>query len=407
MERATFDVQLVTPCFLGDAKQDAEWRAASIRGHLRWWYRAVAGEAHAGDLSKVKEGEERIFGSARRSAALRVRALNPSEAIKESFGDRLSAQKIATLWGEPAAAARLQLQGGHASNPLHYLGYGPIDKGTLKRDYLPPKAETCFELQWNRTVPEEWKTIFERSLWAWLHLGGLGVRSRKGFGSLRLMKVDGDGADRLAPPETREKYLEQARSRLPLGSTHGALPEWTHFSANSRIYLGTERNEGALDAMERLGAWLIGFRRRYGSPTDNRPLRKDGTGSLSGRDYTWAAPNGKNPRGGFPDRAGFGLPLPFKRNITPQYSVGESVLWEAPGGDPRRASPLLLHVARLGDEFVPVLTYLPARFLPPNGKLYFEGHPGNKSSPTAEQLDVVERFLDDLAAKKLIERVTP
>jgi hypothetical protein len=72
MLRQTFKVELVTPCFLGGAKGQAEWRGASIRGQLRWWFRAVAGAGFAGDLDKVRAAEEEIFGSTRRSSALRV-----------------------------------------------------------------------------------------------------------------------------------------------------------------------------------------------------------------------------------------------------------------------------------------------------------------------------------------------
>ncbi len=83
------------------------------------------------------------------------------------------------------------------------------------------------------------------------------------------------------------------------------------------------------------------------------------------------------------------------------------MVWESRGGDTRRASPLLLHVARVGEDFVPVLIYLPARFLPEGGRLYFQGDTGKTSEPTSEQLGVIGRFLDDLASeeKKLIERV--
>ena len=54
MLRQTFKVELVTPCFLGGAKGQADWRGASIRGQLRWWFRAVAGAYFAADLDQVR-----------------------------------------------------------------------------------------------------------------------------------------------------------------------------------------------------------------------------------------------------------------------------------------------------------------------------------------------------------------
>ena len=87
---------------------------------------------------------------------------------------------------------------------------------------------------------------------------------------------------------------------------------------------------------------------------------------------------------------------------------GETLLWDAPDGDPRRASPLLLHVARLGkNTFFPVLSYLPADFLPEEGKVYFEDETAKSSPPTPEQLAIVQSFLDDLTSKGLIQQVAP
>jgi len=405
MERAIFRVQLVTPCFLGGAVKQAEWRAASLRGQLRWWYRAVAGAVYAGDLARVREGEERIFGSTRRSAALRVRALNPPVALEgnaQSFGDPRSEKQLAEIWGDPEAAARLRLREGYPSRPLHYLGYGPVAGGKVERSYLPAKAETCFELQWSRPVEEELRRLFDRALWAWLHLGGLGARNRKGFGSLRLLGIEGSWTSGFPPPpQTRDALIQQIREMLPWKEGNSGLPRWTCFSSRSRIYLGRDDHDFGMDAMEKIGAWLIGFRRRYGSPSDERA-------ALRNRDYAWASPKGKDPRGGFPDRVGFGLPLPFKRKIGKSAFEGETLLWDAPDGDPRRASPLLLHVARLGkNTFFPVLSYLPADFLPEEGKVYFEDETAKSSPPTPEQLAIVQSFLDDLTSKGLIQQVAP
>jgi CRISPR-associated protein Cmr1 len=193
---------------------------------------------------------------------------------------------------------------------------------------------------------------------------------------------------------------------LPLESSREELPEWTHFSRRSRVYAGVETFSWGMDAMERLGAWLIGFRRRYGSSLDARR-------NLTDRDYEWAAPKGRLSlqKQDFPDRAGFGLPLPFRKKSKDsdgyEKDKGQNVTWGSPDGDTRRASPLLLHVARVGDKFVPVLTYLPARFLPEGGLLYFQGDDHKTSEPTPGQLKVIDRFLDDLASeeKKLIEKV--
>lgn len=115
----------------------------------------------------------------------------------------------------------------------------------------------------------------------------------------------------------------------------------------------------------------------------------------------------RKSRHDIPDRAGFGLPLLFKRRVGSRRE-GENVTWALPGdekdGDTRRSSPLLLHVARFGQSYIPILTYLPAKLIP--GKLKFEGK-AKMFEPTGRQLGIVNEFLDDLASKSLIEEVKP
>ena len=64
MRTETFHIELITPCFCGGAEPErqAEIRAPSIRGQLRWWFRTLGGFASLQPKS-VREQEEMIFGS--------------------------------------------------------------------------------------------------------------------------------------------------------------------------------------------------------------------------------------------------------------------------------------------------------------------------------------------------------
>jgi len=392
MKRERIELEIVTPCFLRGAQQTAEWRAASIRGQLRWWFRAVAGAAYEGDLQKVRDAEDLLFGSTDRSSLLRIRTSPTPAAVPGSthfpLGPSLTAAEIANLWGErnEATLRRLRLDR-DGSRPVHYLGFGPIVGNQLERPYLPPETPVHFEILWMRDLEDSNLRLFDQALWAWLHLGGIGGRSRRGFGSLQKKPFPGD----------RKAFIEQARALLKLGREAGRLStEWTCFNAGSRILVSREACRSWSEAMTWLGAWLIAFRRRYGYPADSRP-------GLANRDYAWAAPKGhlrRDPKREVPDRAGFGLPIHFGKL--------ETVTWDASDkeGDARRASPLLLHVARLGpSSFLPVLTYLPSTFLPAGKRLRFKKPPGKPQIPTSNQLGIVDRFLDDLVGKKKIEEV--
>lgn len=56
MKTETYDLEFITPCFCAGANQAvAEIRVPSIRGELRWWFRALGGN---------RRDEARLFGSA-------------------------------------------------------------------------------------------------------------------------------------------------------------------------------------------------------------------------------------------------------------------------------------------------------------------------------------------------------
>lgn len=402
MHRLTLDLEFVTPCFLGgfDPKEAAEWRAASVRGQLRWWFRAVAGGRFAGDLHLTHRAEELVFGSTEVRSPLMVRALDPpaSEAASgQGWGRPLSVEQLAQRWGSSLEAVGPRLDLGRERGTtlaVHYLGYGPIVGSSIQRRFLPPGARGRLLLQWpapRTTAAREAFELFRTALASWLHLGGLGARSRRGFGSLRCRKAEGDGQSTPASglvAGSFEAWKDALSAGLATPATSAAVPEWTHLSSGARIYFGQSSRGSWQEAMTDLGAWLIGFRRRYGWSREERA-------ALAGRDKEWAeGRNGSTPTVQVPDRAGFGLPLPFRG--------GARVSW-GQGKDARRASPLLLHVAQFGDgEFRPVLTHLPARLVPRGERLTLKG--ATSAPPTPAQTSIVTHFFDDLEGKSLIGR---
>ncbi len=417
MQRQTFTVELVTPCFLGGATGQADWRGASIRGQLRWWFRAVAGAHFVQDLKRVQAAEEEIFGSTNRCSALRVLPGRGPEAERPDgkgvpFGESLTAEQIAECWGEGRSTStlnRLRLRN-RFSDPLHYLAYGPVTKGKLERPFLPSTVSVGFQLQWVRSISPGNAELFKSALWAWLYLGGLGARSRKGFGSLHLqrmspVKPEGPGSVLWKAPMDQNAFQSEVGKLLALGRQLEDEPEWTCFSRGSRVFLGAKGFETGEEALSRLGGWLIAFRRRYGKNTDSRTL---GGQPVAGRDYEWAAPNGSKPGEGIPDRAGFGLPLPFVRKEN-DVDRGESVIWnwekeKESVKDPRRASPLLLHVARFGASYFPILTWLPSRFLPEGARFEIKGR-AFRPGIEPPRPDIVTHFLEGLAGKRLVTEI--
>jgi CRISPR-associated protein Cmr1 len=416
MKPLRLHVELTTPTFLGGANPECvcEWRAASVRGQLRWWFRAVAGGRFQGDLKEVRKAEIEVFGSTDRGSALRVRISGegvprkPEEAA--GWGSAVSSKQLGAVWraghgAENPDETRKRLDLRYPVNPVGYLaGMGCLVYEKELRDLKLKRrcfeagnqAELTLRLRPGRTLPTPAREFLDKAIWAWLHLGGLGARSRRGFGSLAV--TGSTGGNGFQPATTREELLSGVRSLLELGKGSTGLAEWSHLSSRTRVCVAKGSFKKWDEAMVDAGGWMMAFRRRYGISEEKNEQR----------DYHWAkeAKYNKDPKG-VPDRAGFGLPLPFGKLDK------EIVGWGPQGSDHRRASPLLLHIAKIeeGDDaavrFLPVFTHLPARLVPAGEKVRFQGLAEPASSPTPQQTGIVTRFLDDLIAKDLLETVEP
>jgi CRISPR-associated protein Cmr1 len=64
MKESSFKLQVVRPLFLSGARQqEAELRPLSIRGALRFWFRAMMGGVVGGDVAKVRKLEAAVWGT--------------------------------------------------------------------------------------------------------------------------------------------------------------------------------------------------------------------------------------------------------------------------------------------------------------------------------------------------------
>jgi len=166
MDRLTVTLKTVTPMFLGGAEPDkiAELRAPSIKGALRFWYRAIDPEYNKPfDLSDPKSPtwEEKIFGS--------------------------------TEHGQGYFSMKLEngfLKGDHDWVPgnnqgLRYLSFS-LSMGGNRRKCIPPNTDICITLTFRHNPDDKEKKAILASLWVLGHVGGLGSRSRRGLGTVAL-----------------------------------------------------------------------------------------------------------------------------------------------------------------------------------------------------------------------------
>lgn len=366
--------KITTPMFIAGAEKDtAELRPPSFKGAMRFWFRAVA-LSYAKSWQDVKSKEAKLFGSTDTGQAGFLLKLDSEP------GNKLTAVSAGQVW-----------QNGLGST---YLGYGAIgySKGNniLNRAFIKEGAVFTATLVFKKDIQEEDINLIKQSLIALGLLGGLGSRSRRGFGSVCLEKLLYKEQVIWQAPANKRELQERIREILPAAGLWRELPEYTAFSEHNRISIA-KAGPDPLKLLDEIGQEMIRYR-SYG-----RKDKKSGKyailrGELAEQNFkpdhdcVWAVANGKQANN-HPERVAFGLPHNYHfintkdRNVTVNAERHE-----------RRASPLFIHIHQLNNkEFAAVLTLLPARFLPVKEKIKVKNQPF-PLNPNLEQYLVIKDF---------------
>ncbi|MGH3980604.1 MAG: type III-B CRISPR module RAMP protein Cmr1, partial [Pseudonocardiaceae bacterium] len=179
MSWTTLTLQVRTPLFGGDdpASDDGSpVRVPSIRGALRYWFRAVAAGHGVSDLGGLWTAEQEVFGSTHRPSGIGLRVSgHPSARGRGGRPDWASTEQ----YGFDGAQ--------------YLLGQGLWSYKTgLLRGYVAPGESFDLGVRFSEDRGEQINARFMLALWAWLTYGGLGARTRRGFGQLVCTEVRGD-----------------------------------------------------------------------------------------------------------------------------------------------------------------------------------------------------------------------
>jgi CRISPR-associated protein Cmr1 len=391
------EYRAVTPVFCAGADPNQpELRAPSFKGVLRFWWRALAWSRLGGDLRKIHDEEERVFGGP---------------------GVACSRVKLQVAVDEPSrlrVAKRGQvLKGGAGSvvgDGARYLGYGLMEafasreKNTqsgelLRACYLAPFGFRV-RLRYLDNVTEADVNELARALRAVGLFGGVGARTRRGYGSVMLRELRLDSRQPWRAPDTLADCRLLAREFMPAGAQPGP-PPFTALSRQSRILLVKARTDNALELLNLVGREMVWFRswgkggKILGSKDSEKRFTED-------HDLMKLPPSQRNRH---PQRIAFGLPH--------NYGKRDADKVEPAGGLDRRASPLFIHIHECGDGPVAVLAFLPAQFLP-GTKICVGSESGKRGERVPREVDLdqgqlwkpVTDFLDRFTSRKYKEPFT-
>lgn len=355
--------ELITPLFgggvePGHADPVTVIRGTEIRGHLRFWWRSTRGGEFSGSLSAMKEAEDLWWGAASTEAKPRPSQVDITvDVAQQERGEPMGAQERSPVY-------EMRSPYGYVAFPLRESG-GDLLRGVK------------FTL--SIRFPERFRADLEATLWAWETFGGIGARTRRGCGALRLLAVNGAAPEKLpADVEVIEnKIKEQLASYVSTGTWPGGVP---HLNGSLQFKV-TKPEPSSLHAWRSLIAALKSFRQQRNAGTaPNRPGRSkwpepDAIRRLFGTSASLhATPLSSVDK--FP-RAEFGLPIIFKFKDDKSGDPPQTTL-QGPSSN-RLASRLVLRPLACGtDQAVGLAIILEAPSVPPGG-LVLDGAPHSPS----------------------------
>ncbi len=390
--------RIVTPMFLGGADQQAEdIRPSSVKGMLRFWWRAlnwsrfrsVAGETDDSALKELHDEEARLFGSA--------------------ANDKTGGQGVFLLSVRHASISLENVKVVPFTGESYLSGLGLKDRNRVvakkENDFL-----IALRFRPSANLTKDIESVKE-ALRLFGLVGGLGSRSRRGFGSVVGLVKDGKEW-RLPTEKEVESDCDWLKTKL-LGSTtspYSALDGSTLFYRSNEDFGDVNRamkNVGELMSRYRTSGTAVikkqGVVIRTALP-GCRIVGNDDVKETELNFYTTdhhhvydIANNGKvlAPHNVPPQRAIFGLPHPYR--FSNEKKVSFDYIPSKEKG--RRASPLMIHIIEFANsrgqsQFRPLLLLLQAKFLPENANLNVSVGKNNVGVvPSPTEYTPIKKFL--------------
>lgn len=366
----TLSLQTVTPILGGgyatrSLDEVSFVRASAIRGHLRFWWRALFAGQGGGQSLYAREGA--LWGRAGDDAGGRSEVELVVTPDESTFN--IDSSQIA-----------LNQPGAYALWPARGQQGGPA----------APRWSPGAQFELRLVCPAARMAEVRQTLAAWILFGGIGGRTRRGAGSLTL-----SAANPLALPAVMSLPAIQASFGANVFAPLGPASDVPRL-AGATLVVGTSAN--AQNAWATALAWLREFRQgpapqaydnhfaRCGGEPANRPGRSNWPEADKVRHLLNTYPQAHQPRHNAAPvwpRAGFGLPIiarfqQMRREggyHNPPEPPGFELRWaRGPQVFDRLASPLIVKpVALAGGAFAPCALWLNRAF-PVNGQVGLFAH---------------------------------
>ncbi|HOC60249.1 MAG TPA: type III-B CRISPR module RAMP protein Cmr1 [Smithellaceae bacterium] len=171
IEKREYECEVVTPLFLGGADpKKAELRVPPIKAAMRFWWRALYG---GDDIQDMADRESTIFGSTEKKSKVKV---------------SIEINGNAPVFKDLPTGTRVMVTSKQKTFPIsiiEYLAFGLFDPKQRQGKYLRQHMETGTHFKIGIACTKYLCDELDNTLKTMLCFGGLGSRSRNGFGSIQ------------------------------------------------------------------------------------------------------------------------------------------------------------------------------------------------------------------------------
>ncbi|MGH2638007.1 MAG: type III-B CRISPR module RAMP protein Cmr1, partial [Rhabdochlamydiaceae bacterium] len=195
----------ITPLFgggvvAGEVDPVTPIRGSEIRGHLRFWWRATRGGLFGDDLAAMQKREGEIWGT----TSLKEKKNDTEQANDKQKDIPIRTVQIEVIVNDVGKSKRpfdvqKNKKGNNVTQPAGVPEYATFpllptnDDLRQKTKEQIEKEMKCVQhnIQFTLkiTYPDAYRNDIQATLWAWETFGGIGARTRRGFGALHLLKI--------------------------------------------------------------------------------------------------------------------------------------------------------------------------------------------------------------------------
>lgn len=254
--------KVITPLYGGGVEPEkadpiSVIRATEIRGHLRFWWRATRGGDinFGGDLKNMKSKENEIWGSTNKSSNVSI-----AVDIKNKGNAEVAFRVVSKQKQNPDGTLERKADIETSPRIAPYAAFPllPDKKESKKIGWESEKVLFDVEFELSITYPVQYQNDIDAALWAWETFGGIGARTRRGFGAIQ--ENYGPLYSKSTSLEIKNWIKEQLNNHvIEKGRWPAGVP---HLNAKDTKYKFTPKSDDRIKSWQKLILALQEFRQK-------------------------------------------------------------------------------------------------------------------------------------------------